>query len=81
LVLCLVDRDGRQLRPVARRVEAAVTVPAGRRHELPELYLAALLDGLRELLRGIPNGWFEVPEHAGTPVRCEAVALTVTKCG
>jgi hypothetical protein len=39
LVLCLIDADGRQLRPVSRPVEALVTVPTQRRAELPALYL------------------------------------------
>jgi hypothetical protein len=81
LVLCLVDGDGRQLRPVSRPVEAAVTLPVHRRGELPALYLEALIDSLREALKGVPTEWFETPEYPGAAVRCEAVALAVTKCG
>jgi hypothetical protein len=81
LVLCLMNEAGEQLRPVARRVEAAVTVPAQRRGELPALYLEALLVSLREALAGVPAGWFTVREYGDTPVKVEALALTVTKCG
>jgi hypothetical protein len=79
LVLCLVDRDGRQLRPVSRPVEAAVTVPPGRRGELPALYLDALIDSLREALRALPTDWFRTEEYGETPVRIEALALTVAR--
>jgi hypothetical protein len=81
LVLCLVNEAGAQLAPVTRRVEAVVHVPAGRRAEAAGLYLEALIDSLREALKGVPTEWFETPEYPGVAVRCEAVALTVTRSG
>jgi hypothetical protein len=81
LVLCLIDADGRQVGPVSRPVEAAVTLPAHRRGELPALYLEALIDSLREALRALPTDWFRTEEYGETPVRIEALALTVARGG